>query len=249
MHFIKAKTILSSKNGMNLYRGCTHGCIYCDSRSDCYQMDHSFEDIAVKQNAIELLQEALQKKRKPCMIGTGSMCDPYMHCEQDLQYTRRCLEIIDQYQCGATVITKSDRILRDIDLLETISRHSKAVVHMTLTTFDENLCRMIEPNVCGTKRCQKSHKKLKNCKNFIRNCHDYHWNHHCYSNHIIINNREKYMNEYRYCTLRELPKLKNIAAEWFHSKWGVPKEAYLDCMDHYLDHKTELGWYLKITKL
>lgn len=152
MHFIKAKTILSSKNGMNLYRGCTHGCIYCDSRSDCYQMDHSFEDIAVKQNAIELLQEALQKKRKPCMIGTGSMCDPYMHCEQDLQYTRRCLEIIDQYQCGATVITKSDRILRDIDLLETISRHSKAVVHMTLTKFDENLCRMIDPNVCGTKR-------------------------------------------------------------------------------------------------
>lgn len=152
MHFIKTKTILSAKNGMNLYRGCTHGCIYCDSRSECYQMNHSFEDIAVKQNALELLEEALRKKRKPCMIGTGSMCDPYMHCEEKMQYTRRALEIIDRYQCGVTVITKSDRILRDIDLLEKIHHHSKVVVQMTLTTFDENICHKIEPNVCGTKR-------------------------------------------------------------------------------------------------
>lgn len=84
MHNIEAKTILSAKNGMNLYRGCTHGCIYCDSRSDCYGMDHEFEDIAVKGNAIELLEDALRRKRKPCMIGTGSMCDPYMHCEEKL---------------------------------------------------------------------------------------------------------------------------------------------------------------------
>lgn len=152
MHFIKAKTILSAKNGMNMYRGCTHGCIYCDSRSECYQMDHSFEDIAVKQNALELLEEALRKKRKPCMIGTGSMCDPYMQCEENLQYTRRALEIIDRYQCGVTMITKSDRILRDMDLLEKIHHHSKVVVQMTLTTFDEKICHIIEPNVCGTKR-------------------------------------------------------------------------------------------------
>lgn len=152
MHCIDAKTILSAKNGMNIYRGCTHGCIYCDSRSDCYQMDHPFEDIAVKQNAPELLEDALRRKRKPCMIGTGSMCDPYMHCEEGLGYTRRCLEIIDKYNCGVTVITKSDRILRDIDLFEQINRHSKAVVQMTLTTYDEKLCRIIEPNVCSTKR-------------------------------------------------------------------------------------------------
>lgn len=152
MHYIQAKTILSSKNGMNIYRGCTHGCIYCDSRSDCYQMDHTFEDIAVKQNAPELLEAALRRKRKPCMIGTGAMCDPYMHCEEQLQYTRKCLEIIDRYHCGVTVITKSDRILRDADLFARIHRRAKAVVQVTMTTADEALCRLIEPNVCTTRR-------------------------------------------------------------------------------------------------
>ncbi|MBQ7085895.1 MAG: radical SAM protein [Clostridia bacterium] len=152
MHNIEAKTILSAKNGMNIYRGCTHGCIYCDSRSDCYGMDHDFEDIAVKINAPDLLEDALRRKRKPCMIGTGSMCDPYMHCEEKLGMTRKCLEIIDKYDCGVTIITKSDRILRDIDLLERINRKTKAVVQMTLTTFDEELCKILEPNVCTTKR-------------------------------------------------------------------------------------------------
>ena len=161
MHFINAKAILSAKNGMNIYRGCTHGCIYCDSRSDCYQFDHRFEDIVVKENAPELLEEALKKKRKPCMIATGAMCDPYMHCEEELGCTRRCLEIIDKYECGVTVLTKSDRILRDIDLIETINRHSKAVVQMTLTTCDEDLCRIIEPNVCTTKR---RYEVLKECQ-------------------------------------------------------------------------------------
>ena len=84
MHFVESKGILSSTNGMNIYRGCTHGCIYCDSRSVCYQMNHAFSDIQVKQNAPELLENALIKKRKKCMIGTGSMSDPYMHCENDL---------------------------------------------------------------------------------------------------------------------------------------------------------------------
>ncbi len=152
MHFIESKTILSAKNGMNIYRGCTHGCIYCDSRSDCYQFDHIFEDVAVKKNAPELLEDALRRKRKPCMIGTGSMCDPYMHAEEDVGYIRSCLEIIEKHDCGVAVITKSDRILRDIDLLDRINQRSKAVVQMTLTTYDENLCRVIEPNVCTTKR-------------------------------------------------------------------------------------------------
>ena len=161
MHYINVKTILSARNGINIYRGCTHGCIYCDSRSDCYKFDHRFEDIAVKQNAPALLEDALKRKRKPCMIGTGAMCDPYMHCEEALGYTRKCLEIIDRYDCGVTVLTKSDRILRDIDLLEQINRRSKAVVQMTLTTFDEELCRIIEPNVCTTKRrCEV----LKECQ-------------------------------------------------------------------------------------
>lgn len=152
MHFVEAKGILSGKNGMNLYRGCTHGCIYCDSRSKCYQMDHDFEDIEVKQNAPELLERALRSKRKRCMIGTGAMCDPYMHCEEKLQMTRKCLEIIERYGFGLAIQTKSDRILRDLDLLKSINEKAKCVVQMTLTTYDEELCKILEPNVCTTKR-------------------------------------------------------------------------------------------------
>lgn len=152
MHFVDAKGILSSGNGMNIYRGCTHGCIYCDSRSKCYQFTHEFEDIEVKRNAPELLEKALRSKRKKCMIGTGAMCDPYMHCEEQLGLTRKCLEIIDYYGFGLAIQTKSDRILRDLELLKSIHRKAKCVVQMTLTTYDEELCKIIEPNVCTTKR-------------------------------------------------------------------------------------------------
>lgn len=151
MHFINAKGILSSQNGINIYRGCTHGCIYCDSRSTCYNMNHDFEDIEVKQNAPELLEKALRSKRKKCMIGTGAMCDPYMHCEQTLKLTRKCLEIIDHYGFGVAIQTKSASILRDLDLLVSINKKSKCVVQMTLTTYDEQLCKIIEPNVSTTK--------------------------------------------------------------------------------------------------
>jgi len=150
MHFVRAKGILSSKNGMNLYRGCTHGCIYCDSRSACYHMTHDFEDIEVKENAVALLESALKTKRKPCMIATGSMSDPYIPLEETLCLTRKALEVIDRYGFGIAIQTKSDRILRDMDLLKSINSRTKAVVQMTLTTFDENLCRLIEPNVSTT---------------------------------------------------------------------------------------------------
>ena len=152
MHFVNAKSILSQSNGMNIYRGCAHGCIYCDSRSLCYNMQHAFEDIEVKQNAPELLEKALASKRKLCMIGTGAMSDPYMPCEEKLLLTRRCLEVIDRHGFGATVITKSDLVMRDLDLFCTINSKAKAVVQMTLTTYDEALCRIIEPNVCTTRR-------------------------------------------------------------------------------------------------
>ena len=150
MHYVTAKGILSASNGMNLYRGCTHGCIYCDSRSLCYQMDHVFEDIEVKENAIALLEAALKQKRKKCMIGTGSMTDPYIPLELELGYMRKALTLIEKYGFGFTVITKSDRILRDIGLLEKINQKAKCVVQMTLTTYSEELCRKIEPNVCTT---------------------------------------------------------------------------------------------------
>ena len=150
MHEKKVKSILSAQNGMNLYRGCTHGCIYCDSRSKCYNFDHVFEDIEVKVNAPELLEGALRRKRSKCMIGTGAMCDPYMPIEDDLKLTRRCLEIIDRYGFGLAIQTKSSRILRDLDLLRSIHEKAKCVVQMTLTTFDESLCRILEPNVSTT---------------------------------------------------------------------------------------------------
>ena len=152
MHYVNSKTILSPQNGMNIYRGCSHGCIYCDSRSRCYQFTHPFEDIEVKQNAPELLERALRSKRKRCMISTGSMSDPYMHCETQLGLTRQCLEIISRHGFGASVITKSDRILRDLALWTELAHKTRAVVQMTLTTCDEKLCATVEPNVCTTRR-------------------------------------------------------------------------------------------------
>ncbi len=160
MHFVQAKGILSANNGMNIYRGCTHGCIYCDSRSDCYQMNHDFEDIEVKENAAQLLEVTLRSKRNKCMIGTGAMCDPYMHCEKNLELMRKCLIIIDKYEFGVTLQTKSDLVLRDLDVLKRINEHSKCVVQMTLTTYAEDLCRIIEPNVCTTKRRYEVLKRL-----------------------------------------------------------------------------------------
>lgn len=152
MHYKEVKGILSAGNGMNLYRGCTHGCIYCDSRSKCYNMDHDFEDIEIKSNALLLLEDALKRKRKKCMIGTGSMSDSYIHLEEKLGHTRRCLEIIEKYGFGLSIQTKSDRILRDLDLLKKINEKTKCVVQMTLTTYDEELCKILEPNVCTTHR-------------------------------------------------------------------------------------------------
>ncbi len=155
MHFVDAKGILTGNGGrygMNIYRGCTHGCIYCDSRSKCYQFTHPFEDIEVKQNAPQLLEKTLKFKRKKCMIGTGAMSDPYMHCEEELGLTRKCLEVILQQGFGVAIQTKSDRILRDIDLLDEINKSAKCVIQMTITTFDDELCRILEPNVCTTKR-------------------------------------------------------------------------------------------------
>lgn len=164
MHFVNAKGILTGNGGhygMNIYRGCSHGCIYCDSRSRCYQFTHRFEDIEVKQNAPELLEKALKSKRKKCMIGTGAMSDPYIHCEEKLKLTRKCLEVILKNGLGVAIQTKSDRILRDIDLLDEINRSAKCVVQMTLTTYDDELCQILEPNVCNTRRRIEVLEKLQ----------------------------------------------------------------------------------------
>ena len=152
MHYKDAKSILLPNNGMNLYRGCTHGCIYCDSRSTCYGIQRDFEDVEITRNAPALLEEALKSKRRRCMIMTGSMCDPYQPLEDTERLTRRCLEIIDRYDYGFSVITKSNRVLRDLELLKSINNKTKCVVQVTLTTYDEELCRILEPNVCTTRQ-------------------------------------------------------------------------------------------------
>ena len=151
MHYVNAKGILSPKGGMNLYRGCSHGCIYCDSRSKCYRMEHEFEDIEVKGNAITLLEDALRRKRSKCMLSTGAMTDPYIPLEKELENTRKALELAYKYGFGFTLITKSDLVLRDLELLQGINEKAKCVVQMTLTTFDEALCRKLEPKVSTTR--------------------------------------------------------------------------------------------------
>ena len=161
MHYVQAKSILSAHNGMNLYRGCQHGCIYCDSRSLCYQMNHPFEDIEVKENALPLLEQALKTKRKRCMIGTGAMSDPYIPLEERLRLTRGALELIYRYGFGVAIQTKSTRILRDLELLKAINHRSKAVVQMTLTTYDEKLCRIVEPAVSTTRERVEALKELR----------------------------------------------------------------------------------------
>ena len=152
MHLKEVKGILSAGNGMNISRGCTHGCIYCDSRSKCYRIEHDFEDVQIKSNAPFLLENALKRKREKCMIGTGAMSDPYIPIPENLDNIRSCLQIIEKYGCGLAIQTKSDLILQDLELLISINKKAKCIVEITLTVFDENLCKIIEPNVCGTKR-------------------------------------------------------------------------------------------------
>lgn len=162
MHYIKSKTILSKNNGFNLYRGCSHGCIYCDSRSECYNMNHEFEDIAIKENGLSLLKKELLKKKEKTMIGIGAMSDPYIPLEKKLKYTQKAIQIINRYNFGFTLITKSDLILRDINLLKEINEKNKAVIQITMTTFDDKLTKIIEPNAPSTKKRFKVLKKLNN---------------------------------------------------------------------------------------
>lgn len=150
MHYKEVKAVLSPQSGMNIYRGCLHGCIYCDSRSKCYRMEHDFEDVEIKTRADDILEHTLKRKRNKTMIMTGSMSDPYIPIEKELQLTRRCLNQIERFDFGVVIQTKSDMILRDIDILEKINRKTKCIVAMTLTTYDDELCKKLEPNVCVT---------------------------------------------------------------------------------------------------
>ena len=164
MEFIKAKTILSKvKYGnewygidynMNLYRGCSHGCIYCDSRSNCYHIEN-FDLVRGKENALYILEQELSKKREKGIIGIGSMSDTYNPLEKEYEQTRGALKLISKYGFGVSIDTKSDLILRDIDLLKEINSKNNVIIKFTITTPNDELSKIIEPNVCiSSKRLQ-----------------------------------------------------------------------------------------------
>ncbi len=167
---IQAKTLLARVKGpddwfgmyynFNLYRGCQHQCIYCDSRSECYQIENFNQDVLVKVNAVELLRKELASKRVVGTIGTGSMNDPYMPLEKDIRLTRRALEVIAEFCFPVHVITKSDLILRDFDLLEQISRTTYAAVTFTVTTADDALSKELEPGAPVSSRRLDAMKTL-----------------------------------------------------------------------------------------
>ncbi|HHX57102.1 MAG TPA: radical SAM protein [Clostridiales bacterium] len=169
MQYISAKTIVSSyaennhwfgnNYNMNIYKGCCHGCIYCDSRSECYGVN-DFDTVRAKENALSLIDKELKSKRRTGVIGTGAMSDPYNPFERELCLTRQALELIDTHGFGVSIITKSDLITRDIDILQRIKEHSPVLCKITITASDDELCRKIEPNVSVSSERFSAVKKL-----------------------------------------------------------------------------------------
>lgn len=156
MEFVSAKTIISgyaehkswfgNNYNMNIYKGCCHGCIYCDSRSECYRINN-FDTVRAKKDAIALINKELKSKKRTGVIGTGAMSDPYNPFEKEYSLTRGALELINIHGFGVSIATKSDLITRDIDILKKIKSHSPVIVKITITTCDDELCKKIEPNV------------------------------------------------------------------------------------------------------
>ncbi len=169
MDYIPAKTIISQyvkenswfgiNYNMNIYKGCSHGCIYCDSRSECYCIDN-FDKVRAKENAMQLIRKELNSKRRTGVIGTGAMSDPYNPFEKDLMLTRNALEQINNFNFGIAIATKSNLIVRDIDILKKIKTHSPVLVKITITTVQDELCKKIEPNVCVSSERFQAIKKL-----------------------------------------------------------------------------------------
>ena len=169
MKFIEAKSILQKVKfgydwygidyNMNLYKGCSHGCIYCDSRSKCYGIE-TFESVKRKTNALTILEAELLRKSEKGIIGMGSMSDPYNPTEKIVKDTRGALELIEKYGFGVSIDTKSDLILRDLDLLKKINTKNKVIVKFTITTPNDDLSKLLEPNVCVSSKRLKAIKTL-----------------------------------------------------------------------------------------
>lgn len=145
LHRSRSTEWFGTDHTMNIYRGCCHGCLYCDSRSDCYQIEN-FDYVRAKADALRILRDDLARKVQPAFISTGSMSDPYNPFEQELQLTRHALELIDAYRCGVAIATKSDLITRDIDVLTSIQEHSPVICKFTITTVDDSLAEKLEPH-------------------------------------------------------------------------------------------------------
>ena len=168
MDYIPAKHILirskstawfGTDHTVNLYRGCCHGCLYCDSRSDCYR-NPDFDRVTAKSDALRILRDELARKVRPAFIGMGAMSDPYNPFEEELLLTRHALELIDAYDCGVSVDTKSDLIVRDIDLYQSIQAHSPVICKITVTTVDEELAAKVEPRAPSPARRLEAIRKL-----------------------------------------------------------------------------------------
>ena len=168
MEYIPAKHLLHRSRStewfgidhtMNLYRGCCHGCIYCDSRSSCYQ-NPDFDTVTAKADALRILRDDLARKARPALISMGAMSDPYNPFEKELNLTRHALELIDAYNCGVAAATKSDLIVRDIDVYQSIQRHSPVICKLTVTTADDGLAARIEPRAPSPSRRLAALEKL-----------------------------------------------------------------------------------------
>ncbi|MCB8814753.1 SPL family radical SAM protein [Desulfosporosinus shakirovi] len=169
MDFIPAKTIISGYSGdnkwfgnnynMNIYKGCSHGCIYCDSRSECYHVEN-FDKVRAKENALTLIHRDLKSKRKTGVIGTGAMSDPYNPIEKEYKLTRGALKLINSFGFGISIATKSNLVTRDIDILNKIRQHSPTLIKLTITTCDDVLCKKIEPNVAVSSQRFSALKQL-----------------------------------------------------------------------------------------
>lgn len=156
MEFVPAKTIISgyaennvwfgNNYNMNIYKGCCHGCIYCDSRSECYRIEN-FDVVRAKKDALALINKELKSKKRRGVIGTGAMSDPYNPFEKEYSLTRGALELINTHGFGVSIATKSNLVTRDIDILKKIKSHSPVLIKITITTYDDELCKKIEPNV------------------------------------------------------------------------------------------------------
>ncbi|HEX9062445.1 MAG TPA: radical SAM protein, partial [Clostridia bacterium] len=169
MKLIPAKTIISGyiadnswfgvNYNMNIYKGCSHGCIYCDSRSECYRVEN-FDEVRAKENALTLIEHELRSKRRTGVIGTGAMSDPYNPLEKEFMLTKGALELINLYRFGVSIATKSDLILRDIEIIKEISVHSPVLIKISITTSDDNICKKVEQNVALSSKRFAAIKKL-----------------------------------------------------------------------------------------